>query len=66
MQLIQAIALIRKQKINDSKKNVEKNNAVQDHPLITNTRVIFLDSTKLKIDWIKITTFFTRRVSIML
>ena len=27
---------------------------------------IFLDSTKLKIVWIKITTFFKRRVSIML
>ena len=27
---------------------------------------IFLDSTKLKIVWIKITTFFNRRVSIIL
>ena len=28
--------------------------------------IIFLDSTKLKIVWIKITTFFRRRVSIIL
>ena len=27
---------------------------------------IFLDSTKLKIVWIKVTTFFKRRVSIIL
>ena len=40
--------------------------------LINNSRsekllgIIFLDSTKLKIVWIKITTFFKRRVSIIL
>ena len=30
------------------------------------TFIIFLDSTKLRIVWIKITTFFKRRVSIIL
>ena len=40
MQLIHAIPLIWKQKINDSEKNVEKKYVVQDHHLIKNTRVI--------------------------
>ena len=43
MQLIQAIPLICKQNINDSKKNVEKSYVVQDHHLIKNTRIITLD-----------------------
>ena len=43
MQLIQAIPLIWKQKINDSEKNVEKSYVVQDHHLIKNTRIISLD-----------------------
>ena len=34
--------------------------------LIADIIVIFLDSTKFKIVWIKITTFFKRRVSIIL
>ena len=34
MQLIQAIPLIWKQKVNDSKKNVERSYVVQDHHLI--------------------------------
>ena len=42
MQLIQAIPLIWKQKINDSEKNVEKSYVVQDHHLIRNTRIIAL------------------------
>ena len=37
-----AIPLIWKQKINDSKKNVETNYVVQDHHLIRNTRAIVL------------------------
>ena len=43
MQLIQAIPLIWKQKINDSDKNVEKSYVVQDYHLIKNTRIIALD-----------------------
>ena len=43
MQLIHAIPLIWKQKINNSEKNVEKNDVIQDHHLIKNTRVIVLD-----------------------
>ena len=43
MQLIQAIPLIWKQKIDDSEKNVEKSYVVQDHHLIKNTRIIALD-----------------------
>ena len=43
MQLIQAIPLIWKQKINDSEKNVEKSYVVQDHHLIKNARIIALD-----------------------
>ena len=43
MQLIQAIPLIWKQKINDSEKNVEKSFVVQDHHLIKSTRIIVLD-----------------------
>ena len=43
MQLIHAIPLIWKQKINDSEKNVEKSYVVQDHHLIKNTRIIALD-----------------------
>ena len=43
MQLIHAIPLIWKQKINDSEKNVEKKYVVQDHHLIKNTRVIVLE-----------------------
>ena len=39
MQLIHAIPLIWKQKINDCE-NVEKNYVVQDHHLIKNTRAI--------------------------
>ena len=37
------IPLIWKQKINDSEKNVEKSDVVQDHHLMKNTRVIVLD-----------------------
>ena len=37
MQLIHAIPLIWKQKISDSKKNVETNYVVEDHNLIKNT-----------------------------
>ena len=40
MQLIHAIPLIWKQKINDSEKNVEKKYVVQDHHLTKNTRVL--------------------------
>ena len=43
MQLIHAIPLIWKPKINDSEKNVEKKYVVQDHHLIKNTRVIVLE-----------------------
>ena len=43
MQLIQAIPLIWKQKLNDSEKNVEKSYVVQDHHLIKSTRIIALD-----------------------
>ena len=43
MQLIHAIPLIWKQKINNSEKNVEKDDGIQDHRLIKNTRVIVLD-----------------------
>ena len=43
MQLIQAIRLTWKQKINDSKKNVEKSYVVQDHHRIKNTTIIALD-----------------------
>ena len=42
MQLIHAILLILKQKINNSKKNVETNYVVQDHHLIKNTKAIVL------------------------
>ena len=43
MQLIHAISLIWKQKINDSEINVETNYVVQDQHLIKNTRVTVLD-----------------------
>ena len=43
MQLIQAIPLLWKQKINDSEKNVEKSYVILDHHLIKNTRIIALD-----------------------
>ena len=43
MQLIQAIPLIWKQKLNDSEKNVEKSYVVQHHHLIKNTRITVLD-----------------------
>ena len=43
MQLIHAIPLIWKQKINDSEKNVEKSYVLQDHHLINNTRVTVLN-----------------------
>ena len=43
MQLIHAIQLIWKQKINDSEKNVEKRYALQEYHLIKNTRAIMLD-----------------------
>ena len=43
MQLIHAIPLIWKQKINDSKKNVERNYVVQNHDLIKSTKVIALE-----------------------
>ena len=43
MQLIQAIALIWKQKINDTEKNVENSYVIQDHHLIKNTRKIAID-----------------------
>ena len=43
MQLIHTIPRIWKQKKNDSGKNTEKNDVVQDHYLIKNTRVIVLD-----------------------
>ena len=43
MQLLHAVPLIWKQKINNSEKNVEKNHVIQDHHLIKNTTVIVLD-----------------------
>ena len=43
MQLIQAIPLIWKEKINDSEKNDEKKYVAQDYHLIKNTRVIALE-----------------------
>ena len=43
VQLIHTIPLIWKQKIYNSEKNVEKNNVIQNHHLIKNTRVIALD-----------------------
>ena len=43
MQLIHAIPLIWKRKINDSEKNVERNYIVQNHHLIKSTRVIVLE-----------------------
>ena len=43
MQLIHAIPLIWKQKINDSEKNVEKNYDVQDRNLTKNTTVVVLN-----------------------
>ena len=55
MQLIFAIPLIWKQKINDSEKNVEKIYVVQDHQLIKNTGVIALD----KLTAIEIYSVFT-------
>ena len=46
--------------ISDKKANNDENYEFK------NIIIIFLDSTKLKIVWIKITTFFKRRVSIKL
>ena len=43
IQLIHAIPLIWKHKINDSEKIVETNYVVQDHRLIKNTKAIVLD-----------------------
>ena len=43
MQQIHAVPLIWKQKINDSKKDVEKKYVVQDYPLIKDTRVTVLE-----------------------
>ena len=43
IQLIHAIPLMWKQKINDSKENVETNYVAQDHHLIKNTTVIVLN-----------------------
>ena len=43
MQLIRAMPLIWKQKINDSEINVETNYVVQGNHLIKNTRMILLD-----------------------
>ena len=43
MQLIHAVPLSWKQKINDSEKDVEKKYVVQDYPLIKDTRVIVLE-----------------------
>ena len=40
---VMQIPLIWKQKINNSEKNVGKNDVIQDHHLIRNTRVITLD-----------------------
>ena len=48
MQLIHTIPLIWKQKKNDSGKNIEKNDVVQDHYLIKNTRVIVLDKITVR------------------
>ena len=48
MQLLHAISLIWKQKINDSEKNVETNYVVQDHHLIKNTRAIVLDKFTMR------------------
>ena len=45
MQLIRAMPLIWKQKINDSEINVETNYVVQDNHLIKNTRMILLDKS---------------------
>ena len=46
--------------ISDKKANNDENYEFK------NIIIIFLDSTKLKIVWIKITTFFKRRASIKL
>ena len=43
MQLIHAMPLIWKQRINESRKNAETNYVLQDHYLIKNTRVIVLE-----------------------
>ena len=48
MQLIHAIPLIWKQKINDSEKNVEKKYLVLDHHLIKNNRVIVLEKLTVR------------------
>ena len=45
---------------------IKKKNDVTSEIGIANEFIIFLDSTKLKIVWTKITTFFKRRVSIIL
>ena len=45
-------------------KNIEDKKKVKNK--VENKDIIFLDSTKLKIVWTKITTFFKRRVSIIL
>ena len=43
MQLIHAMPLIWKQRIDESRKNAETNYVLQDHYLIKNTRVIVLE-----------------------
>ena len=43
MQLIHAMPLIWKQRINESRKNAETNYVLQDHYLIKDTRVIVLE-----------------------
>ena len=48
MQLIHTIPRIWKQKKNDSGKNIEKNEDVQDHYLIKNTWVIVLDKVTVR------------------
>ena len=47
-------------------KNKDINSAILKKTDENITFIIFLDSTKLKIVWIKITTFFKQRVSIIL
>ena len=47
-------------------KNKDINSAILQKTDKNITFIIFLESTKLKVVWIKITTFFKQRVSITL
>ena len=55
-----------KKKIRDLKTNKAFGGEIPTKILKECEFIIFLDSTKLKIVWKKITTFFKRRVSIIL